>query len=211
MGAYGALVCTKSIKLKCPSRYILFSLESPLLLPMSKSIDNEAEINKHASIDVVDTLVEKRGVLFFGEYDLVDSFTATRIRELYPNFLVIGHRASLHNVAQKLDEDWSFKDYFCEFINENYAIVNSGSLVYKVSSTDLLCLIVLLGKGVFSRDILMRCIKNYPDFGYALNRLGVMYHDLGEIELAKQYIKKSLAINPDFENSKFHLKILSGK
>lgn len=211
MGAYGAVRCTNNIDITVPYTYLLFSLESPLLLPGSKSISNKSEIDISESTDILPFLSDKKGVLFFGEYDVIDSYTALRIKESYDNIEVISHKHSGHNVPEKLNEDWSIVKYITNFLNDEFTIVNSGLISDKLSSCDLLLLAFMISDNRLDSVFLHDLINRYPDFGLVLNRLGVMYHNQNDYELAFDFIKKSLAVYPKYENSLLHYNLLLDK
>ncbi|WP_045465101.1 tetratricopeptide repeat protein [Vibrio hyugaensis] len=211
MGAYGAVRCTENISISVLYSYVLFSLESPLLLSNSKSILNKTDLDVSSGTDIIHLLTDKKGVLFFGEYDLVDSYTALRVKEQKSNIKVVSHKSSGHNVPEKLNEDWSIVNYFHNFISGDFRITNSGGMANFLSSGDLLLFSMMVDKDMLDVKFLHILVDKYPDYGFALNRLGVIYHQKNDYKNALKFIKRSLAVNHKFDNSKQHYKLLTEK
>ncbi len=210
MGGYGALLYSTLTQHTPSVRVISFGVETILKLPNSKSAEGEffslPEFNDIRGFDY--SHVEAN--IIYGEFDLIDSYCALCMKGK-PGINLISHQNSQHNVPEAVSSTIGIVEFFRQIIEGGTYFYGRGHMSHALNARDIL---PLLTNEQFNSDYvkcLHSAIRKYPAFGFGLNRMGVYFHNAGEIEKALEYIKKSILIHPKYTNSLQHLKSIEAK
>lgn len=202
MGAFGCLKYVPYFSGKIPFKYIIFGADIYLNNSFSRAQEDRNFINWNNIELRLNELDRRKGVFFYGELELIDSFCAARLNEM--GFSVKSHPSAAHNVPFSLASQSEFVDSF-KYILDNFDIPVSGSLHKRIDSHQIKS---LMEHGDYSyKD----AVKEYPLYALGLNRLGVALHSEGSLIEAEKNLHRSLAVAPDFYNTHLHLAIISHK
>lgn len=215
MGAYGAylyanhLVLPKNVSL----RMILISLECRLGDNFSKSKENIDEIDFDSGYcDLLKLKPKhKNTLLFFGELDLYDSWSALKLKEQDHASRLISIADSDHNIPQYLDKKIGFSDFMKSVLDGNLFFPRKGYLEYYIRHQDLSRIMSHDSSSQEYLDLMQGCVKKYPNFAYGWNRLGVIAHNNDQLTEAYAFLKKSYFSAPSFHNTLLHLSIVCEK
>jgi len=202
MGAFGCLKYASYFSGKIPFNYIIFGADIYLNNSSSRAQEDRSYINWDNIELRLDEIDRRKGVFFYGELELIDSYCAARLNEI--GFRVKSHPSAAHNVPFALAAQSEFVDSF-KYILDSFDIPIAGSLHKRISSHQIKS---LMEHGDYSyKD----AVKAYPVYALGLNRLGVALHSEGNLIEAEKNLHRSLALAPDFYNTHLHLAIISHK
>lgn len=215
MGAYGAylysdhLVVPKHVSFKM----ILMSLECKLGEDFSKSTESIDEIDFDSGCCDLLQLKPKHKdtLLFFGELNLYDSWSALKLKEQGHVSRLISISDADHYMPQYLDQKIGFSEFMKSVLDGNLFFPRKGYLEYYIRHQDLSKIMSYDSSSQEYLDLMRACVKKYPSFAYGWNRLGVEAHNNGQLTEAYGFLKKSYFAAPSFHNTLLHLSIVCQK
>lgn len=221
MGAYTALLFSHFIKNKLQDidvkmKVLALGCETELFLPSSNSLshnnNNFSDIFPSQYKDINDLYFYADDIcLYFGEYFLPDCYCALKLRDqqqkLYNKRIkLISIKDCTHNIAQYLNRDRGFmKDFFIEYLSGGYFVFNQGAIGYTLVSNDIKDLFFINMQDPSYETYLKLLLKKYFNWGYCLNRLGVLLELQNRFNEAYKYLYLSSMINSNFTNNNEHL------
>ncbi|MEI9882720.1 hypothetical protein [Atlantibacter hermannii] len=204
MGGYLSLVYLELSNVKVPLSALVLGTETKLNLPSSYSEKSGYEYDE-TFIDLKTRTFRNRDVdMVYGEFDIVDSYCALRMKEL-KNFKIKSHRFSGHIVPKTLEETIGMKTFINDYNDGVNCFIGMGHMTDFLDAKDLEPLIFESKNSSAYIDALLLCLKKYPAFGWGWNRYGVYLHNKGLLSESKFALERSLLVNPFSKNSAEHL------
>ena len=74
----------------------------------------------------------------------------------------------------------------------------------KISEADALLEVNQLGK---AEGVLLELHRNFPDFADICNRLGHLYHQMGDYVRARKFLERAIKLNPDYTEASLNLAV----
>lgn len=205
MGGYGALAYGALSSRKIATTIIVFGTETVLNLPGSKSSESKFDVlEKFKDIRFLDYSNLDVNMIF-GEYDLVDSYCALSMRH-DKNFSFYSCSSAAHVVPEYLNNQVGIVNFFKEFLSGGRSFIGRGHIASSLYPEDIEPLLFNPQFSDAYNQAINDCIRKYPAFGLAWNRLGVYLHNSGQLAQALDAIKRSYSISPTYQNTLEHLK-----
>lgn len=202
--------------IKC--NVLIFCTETVLFLPGSRStyhdnIEGFKEKFPLKYIDICDLNYYANDItLYFGERCIVDAYCALRLREIQKNeyqrdIRLISSRNVGHLIVPFLDNQRGWiVDLYRQYLDEdNCFVLNEGTIEKHLCSDDLQPILI---EKIDDEDYfiqLIKVVKKYPCYAYALNRLGVCFEKRGDLDNALKYLLRSSIEDNTLENTMVHL------
>ncbi|HAX7888692.1 TPA: hypothetical protein JTJ83_004564 [Escherichia coli] len=210
MGGYGALIYGALSSRKIKTTLILFGTETILKLPYSKSSESEFDIFKKFKdvrfLDYSDLDVN----MIFGEFDIVDTYCALSMRH-DRNFSFFSCTSASHVVPEYLNRQIGIVNFFTDFLSGGRSFIGRGHIASELYPEDISPLLFSKQFTEEYNNALLCCLKKYPSFGFAWNRLGVYLHNIGDLAGSLAALKRAFFINPDYPNTIEHLNSVRNK
>lgn len=219
MGAYGAMLYSSHGGFDHPVEVVAFGTETKLNLPKSISAKYKNLIpDLDSAGDLMNGGVFKpihRYHMIFGELDIVDTYSALRLKEKFPDadITVSSHGGSLHNVVDTLKKTVGLELGMRKSLGFVFDVPGEGELANYLSSSDIEPLLNFSVTMNNESEIqyLKSLVGKYPFFVLALNRIGAYYHNRGDRKRSLEYLVQAWLIAPQYENTNTHLSLIYEK